>query len=64
MAPITPRCLAGISPETLKKLIQILESDESNADNKELIEALNRLQDMAEKEIIQQQSDSEDSTKQ
>ena len=49
MTETIPRCLAGISPETLKKLKKLLESQDET--DTELKEAVDRLIDMAEKEI-------------
>ena len=47
---VVPRCLAGISPEALQKLIKLLE----NEPDSELKEAVERLIDMANKEIDEQ----------
>ncbi len=49
MGPIVPRCLAGISPDTLLKLKKLLESQDEK--DLELKEAIDRLIDMANKEI-------------
>lgn len=55
---VVPRCLAGISPQTLKKLKALLESQ--NETDSELKEAIDRMIDMANKEI-QESDDGEES---
>jgi hypothetical protein len=49
MPPITPRCLAGLSVEALKKIITLLE--ENKEEDSELKEAVQRLIDLSQDEI-------------
>ena len=58
MMQVVPRCLAGISPETLKKLKTLLESQNEN--DSELKDAIDRMIDMTNKEI-QESDDGEES---
>jgi rubrerythrin len=58
MVMVVPRCLAGISPETLKKLKLLLESQKET--DTELKEAIDRMIDMTNKEI-QESEDGEKS---